>query len=246
MRAHITTLLSSVAVAGAVAIAAVTVNVRPPVATAASDDLRSTISVVGDGRVLVQPDVALASFGVEATGQTLADAQAQASTRMQAVIDTLVGLGVSRDDIRTNRLSASPVFDPKNNSVIQGYRAANSVQVKLRQLDQVGAVVDAVTAAGANRVDGLSFAVDNIEPPKGQARAQALHNGRAKADQLASLAGLRIVGIKSIEEADPSAPTPRPQPAAARSDAYAAAPPPPVEPGTQEVRTQVSVTYIVE
>lgn len=246
MRASITSLLSTVAIAGAVVVTAFTVNVRPPVAAAAANDPRSTISVVGDGRVLVQPDVALASFGVEATGQTLADAQAQASTQMQAVVDTLIGLSVSRDDIRTNRLSASPVYDPRNNSVIQGYRASNSVQVKLRQLDQVGAVVDAVTSAGANRVDGLSFAIDNIEPPKNQARALALQNGRAKADQLASLAGLRIVGIKSIEEADPSAPTPRPQPAAARSDTYAAAPAPPVEPGTQEVRTQVAVTYIVE
>ena len=245
MRARITTLLSSVAFAGAVAVAFLAMNTRPPVASA-DDDPRSTISVVGDGRVLVQPDVALASFGVEATGQTLADAQAQASTRMQAVVDTLTGLGVSRDDIRTTRLSASPIYDPKDNSVIRGYRAANSVQVKLRQLDQVGAVVDAVTAAGANRVDGLSFAVDNLEPPKGQARALALQNARAKADQLASLASLRIVGIKSIEGADPSATPIRAQPAAARSDAYAAAPPPPVESGTQEVRTQVGVTYLVE
>jgi uncharacterized protein len=245
LRVRITALLSTVAVAGTIAVGALTLTSRPPVA-AAADDLRSTVSVVGDGRVLVQPDVALASFGVEATGQTLVDAQGQASTRMQAVVDTLTGLGISRDDIRTNRLSASPVYDPKNNSVIQGYRAANSVQVKLRQLDQVGAIVDAVTSAGANRVDGLSFAVEDLERPKDQARAQAMQNARAKADQLASLAGMRIVGIKSIEEADPSATPIRAQPATARSDAYAAAPPPPVEPGTQEVRTQVSVTYIVE
>jgi uncharacterized protein len=244
MRVRISSGLIAVTVAGAVTVAALTFGARPPVA-AAADDLRSTISVVGDGRLLIQPDVALASFGVDAAGQTLADAQVQASTRMQAVIDTLTGLGISRDDIRTNRLSAHPVYDPKDNSVIQGYRAANSVQVKLRQLDQVGAIVDAVTAAGANRVDGLSFAVENLEEPKGQARGLAMQNARTKADQLAGLAGMRIVGIKSIEESDPSAPPVRPQPAAARTDAYAAAPPP-VEPGTQEVRTLVTVTYIVE
>jgi uncharacterized protein YggE len=94
-------------------------------------------------------------------------------------------------------------------------------------------------------VDGLSFAVENLEEPKGQARGLAMQNARAKADQLASLAGLRVVAIKVIEEADPTS-SPRPQPAAAaRSDTYAAAPPP-VEPGTQEVRTQVTVTYVVE
>jgi uncharacterized protein YggE len=249
MRPFTTLLLSAVAVPTVIVLAAFAVGARPPTAAAApatDADLRSTISVLGDGRVLVQPDIALASFGVEATGQTLTAAQADASTRMQAVVDTLVGLGVPRDDIRTNRLSTSPVYDPKNNSVIQGYRAANSVQVKLRQLDQVGAIVDAVTAAGANRVDGLSFAVENLEEPKGQARGLAMQNARAKADQLASLAGLRVVSVKSIEEADPTSTPVRPQAAAARSDAYAAAPPPPVEPGTQEVQTQVSVTYVVE
>jgi|SRR4051794_20601768 uncharacterized protein YggE len=249
MRVPTTLLLAAVAVPTAIVVTVFAMTTRSPIASAApvaDADLRSTVSVVGDGRLLVQPDVALASFGVEATGQTLSAAQAEASTRMQAVVDTLVGLGISRDDIRTNRLSASPVYDPKNTSVIQGYRAANSVQVKLRQLDQVGALVDAVTAAGANRVDGLSFAIDNLDEPKGQARGLAMQNARVKADQLASLAGMRIVGIKSIEEADPSATPVRAQPAAARSDAFAAAPPPPVEPGTQEVRTQVAVTYIVE
>jgi uncharacterized protein len=106
--------------------------------------------------------------------------------------------------------------------------------------------VDAVTAAGANRVDGISFAVDQIETPKGQARGLAMQNARAKADQLAGLAGLRVTAVKSIQDSDTSSSPPRPQPA--RADAYgvAAAPPPPVEPGTQEIGTQVTVTYIME
>ena len=231
-----------------VAVAVVVVAVRPPVAraaVAAADDLRSTVTVVGDGRVLVQPDVANVSFGVEATAQTQAAAQADANTRMQAVVDALVGLGIPREDIRTNRLSAHPVYDQRNPGVVQGYQANNSVQVKLRNLDQVGSVVDTITAAGANRVDGISFAVEQIEAPKGQARGIAMQNARTKADQLASLAGLRVVGVKAIQESDASSNPPRPQPA--RADAFnTAAPPPPVEPGTQEVATQVTVTYVME
>lgn len=237
--------VSSVIIATAVAVVAV----RPPAAqaaVAAADDLRSTITTVGDGRVLVQPDVANVSFGVEATAQTQAAAQADAATRMQAVVDKLLELGIPREEIRTNRLSARPVYDQRNPGVVQGYQTNNSVQVKIRNLDQVGAIVDAVTAAGANRVDGISFAVEQIETPKGQARGVAIQNARTKADQLASLTGLRVVGIKAIQESDASSNPPRPQPA--RADAYgaAAAPPPPVEPGTQEVSTQVTVTYIVE
>ena len=242
-------LMLIVAVASALAlVAALVVAVRPPAAraaVAAADDLRSTVTTVGDGRVRVQPDVANVTLGVEATAQTQAAAQADAATRMQAVVDTLLGLGIPREEIQTNRLSAHPVYDQRNPGVVQGYQASNTVLVKIRDLDQVGAIVDAVTAAGANRVQGVAFAVEQIEAPKGQARGLAMQNARTKADQLASLAGLRIVGIKAIQESDPSSNPPRPQPA--RAEAYgAAAPPPPVEPGTQEVSTQVTVTYIVE
>src|SRR4051794_4963753 len=83
-------------VSALIAAAVLVVAVRPPAAraaVAASDDLRSTVTVVGDGRVLVQPDVANVTFGVEATAPTQAAAQADAATRMQAVVDTLVGLG---------------------------------------------------------------------------------------------------------------------------------------------------------
>ena len=177
---------------------------------------------------------------------TFSEAQNTASTQMQSAIDTLTGLGISKDDIRTSRLSASQVTDPRNNSVITGYRATNSVQVTVRDLDRVGAIVDAVTSAGANRVDGVTFAVENQEAPKNQARAQAMQNARAKADQLASLAGVHVVGIKSIEESDASATPLRAQPQAMAPTAAAAAPAPPGQLGTQEIQTQVRVTFIVE
>ena len=210
----------------------------------AEEDPRPTVSVVGDGRVLVQPDVALVGFGVESVGPTLDAAQADASTRMQAVVDTLLASGVARDDIRTSRLSVSPVYDQRDNTLLRGYRVANSVQAKLRDLDRVGQVVDAATAAGANRVEGISFAVDDQTPHKDRARALAMDNARVKADQLAGLAGMRVVGIKSIAESDPTATPVRAVPAAAPAPAQAA-PPPPIEPGQQEVRTQVAVTFIL-
>jgi uncharacterized protein len=216
----------------------------PAPSPAGQADLRSTVTVVGDGRVTVVPDTALVTFGVEANGQTLAEAQADAATRMQAVIDGLTGLGIPKEDIRTGRISASPVYDQRDRTIIRGYQATNSVQVKLREIDKVGSIVDQMTASGANRVDGLSFTVENIEAPKNQARTQAVQNARMKADQLASLTGMRVTGVKAIQESDASSPpVPYAQPAAARAEA---APPTPVEPGTQEVRIQVTITYIIE
>ena len=212
----------------------------------AQEDPRPLVSVVGDGRVLVEPDVALVSLGVESTGQTLDAAQTDASTRMQAVVDTLLARGVARGDVRTTRLGVSPIYDQRDSTALRGYRVVNSVQVKLRDLGSVGAIVDAVTAAGANRVEGIAFQVDDLTPPKDQARVLAMANARAKADQLAALAGMRVIGIKSISESDPVS-TPVRQPTRAEAaPAAAPAPAPPVEPGQQEVRTQVSVTFVMQ
>lgn len=220
--------------------------VTPTGRAAADEDLRSSISVVGDGRVLVDPDVALVGVGVETSDVSLDAAQAEAARRLQAVVDTLLARGVVREDIRTTRLSVSPIYAQQDRAVVRGYRVSSSVQAKLRDLANAGATVDAVVASGANRVDGISFLVDDPTPPKDQARALALANARAKADQLAALAGLRIVGVKAIVESDPTSTPVRPPAAAPEARPAAAPAPTPVEPGQQEVRTQVSVTYIVE
>jgi uncharacterized protein len=216
----------------------------PAAPAAAQQDPGPLVTVVGDGRVLVQPDVAQVGFGVEATGTLLDATQADVSTRTQAVIDTLLARGVAREDIRTARLGVNPVYDQRDNTRLQGYRVTNSVQVRLRDLEQVGPIIDAATAAGANRVDGIAFQVSDPAPYQDQARAAAMANARAKADQLAALSNLRVVAVSSIVEAGATPPQPRAVTARAEA-APAAAPAPPVEPGQQEIRTQLTVTFVM-
>jgi hypothetical protein len=225
------------------ALAACLMSGAPPVR--ADNDLRSTISVAGEGRVTVEPDIAELTIGVEATAPTVAAAQADASARMRTVIDTMAGMSVARADMRTARLSISPVYDQRDASRLRGYQVSNVVRAKLRDLNAIGPIVDAVSAAGANRVDGISFDVEDLTPVKNQARALALANARQKADQLAALSGVRIVGVKSIVESDAGVSPVRFERATALA-APAAGGPPPIEPGTQEVRTHLAVTYLVE
>lgn len=217
--------------------------ISPARPAAADENLRSTVSVVGDGRVLVQPDVVLLSFGVETAAPTLDAAQAEAANRMQAVIQTLVAYGVAREDIRTTRLSVNPEYDQRDRTILRGFRVTNNVQAKLRDIDRAGQVIDAVVASGANRVNGVTFSLDNQVPFKDQARALAVANARAKADQLAALVGMSVVGVKSIVESDAVSTPVRAAPAAAPAEAVAA--PTPVEPGEQEVRTMVTVVFIL-
>jgi uncharacterized protein YggE len=226
-------------------IAALGLLTARPLLAAAQEDLRSTLSVVGDGRVLVQPDTVFTGFGVESASASLTEAQNDAFSRMQSVIDAIVALGVAREDVKTRSINIATEYDQQQRTRIRAYRVSSSVQVQIRNLTAAGSIIDAAVAAGANRVDGISFTVADQTPLKDQARALALANARQKADQLASLAGMRVAGVKAIAESDATSTPVRTDRTAAAAPAATTAPPP-VEPGEQEVRTQVSVTYIIE
>jgi len=217
-------------------------SLQPQVA-AAQDDLRSTVSVVGDGRVTVQPDTVFTGFGVESASANLAEAQNDAFTRMQSVIDAVVAQGVAREDIKTRSINISTEYDQQDRTKIRAYRVSSSVQVQIRNVSTTSQVIDAAVAAGANRVDGISFAVADQTPYKDQARVLAMANARQKADQLASLAGMRIVAVKAISESDATSTSVRSDRAVSAAPAAA---PAPVEPGEQEVRAQVLVVYVIE
>src|SRR3954468_16544915 len=92
-------------------IAAIGLSIVPPLLVAAQDDLRSTVSVVGDGRVLVQPDTVFTGFGVESASANLTEARNDAFSRMQSVIDAIVAQGVSRDDIKARSINISTEYD---------------------------------------------------------------------------------------------------------------------------------------
>jgi uncharacterized protein len=227
----------------ALGLSALEVVGREAMPASAQDDLRSTVSVVGDGRVLVQPDTIFTGFGVESASTDLSAAQNDAFARMQAVIDAVVAQGVPREDIKTRSINITPEYDQQQRTSIRGYRVSPSIQVEISNVSAAGQIIAAAVAAGANRVDGISFSVADQTPLKDQARAMAMTNARQKADQLASLAGMRVTAVKSISESDATSTPVRAERAVSAAPAAAA---PPVEPGEQEVRTQVSVTYIIE
>ncbi|WP_437940469.1 SIMPL domain-containing protein [Sorangium sp. So ce341] len=123
------------------------------------------------------------------------------------------------------------------------YQVSNTVTVVIRNLDQVGPVLDAVVAAGANNVWGVSFGLDKTEPLEAQAREKAIADARARAEALAKLQGVSLGGVVAISEivdSGPRGPMYAPRLAAATMSADAATP---VAPGEVQFGTQVKVIY---
>ena len=205
------------------------------------------IWVNGTGEVAVTPDIATLWLGIEAQADTVAEAQAQANTAMDAVMAALAASGVDEKDIQTRRFSIYQVTrwdDFKDQQVVIGYRVTNMVNVTIRDIEQAGPVIDAVAAAGGDytRINNISFSVDDPTPYYEEARQQAMADARAKAEQLANLAGVNLGKPTYISEGTIYPPV------VYRDygmESMAPAPTTPISPGEIDLTLTVQVAYAI-
>lgn len=203
------------------------------------------ITVTGTAEAQAVPDVATITAGVETRAETAAAALAANSEAMAAVLAALDASGVERRDVQTSQLSINPVYEPYREGSpeaqrVAGYEAANMVTVRVRDVAKLGATVDAVTKAGANRLFGIGFDVSDPKPTLDAARRQAVADARAKAELFAEAAGVKLGPVVRIGEAV-NAPGPVVMRAEAMADKAA-----PVEGGTVSLQAQVEIVYALE
>jgi len=243
-----TVALAAPAPASGAAAAAASASGAAPAAAAAETTPPATISVQGEGVVTTTPDVVQLVMGVQVTNRSLAQAEADAASRMNAVIDKLTSMGIARDDIKTVSYNVNPQYDyPQDGGapILRGFEVSNLVSVKIKDINRAGEIIDAVIAVGATTIQGLSFDVDNPAAANDQARSQAMQDAQHKAQQLAAAAGVSLGRPLSISETSTTSPPPVPL-ARGVAAAPAAAAPPPIQPGTTEIHVQVSVTYAIQ
>jgi hypothetical protein len=209
-----------------------------------SDDALRTISVNGTGRVKAAPDVADINIGVVEQAKEAAAASQMAAASMDAVVQALLGLGIDEKDIQTTNLSLNARNDWNSEPpTIIGWEAQNTVTVTVRDISLVGDVVDTTVGAGANQINGISFRVEDPTAAQELARTAAVEDARAKADQLATAAGVEIVGVVSITESGGQQPQPLYMDRAEVAFAAADAAPTPVLPGEIELAVNVFIQY---
>lgn len=175
---------------------------EPAPPTVASPALPRTITVVGDGTVNIQPDVARANIGVEVLNAAVDEAAAENSQVTQQVLSALAEMGIAAEDIQTSGFSVfSERYSPDGSpsSEVQ-YRVTNTVNVLIRDLTAVGDVLDASIKAGANSIYGVEFLLDDPTAARSTARGMAVENAAATAAELAELSGVQVGRIVSISE----------------------------------------------
>jgi uncharacterized protein len=212
------------------------------------DGLKRTLAAAalcaGTGAAAAPPDMATLSVGAEAEGAKTAAAQKAVDEKLRRVLEAAKAAGVAPADVRTAQYSVSPrqVFAPGKPPRNDGYKVSSTVEIKLRKLKDLGALLDAVAEAGADHVYGVTFEVSNRRELEDQAREEAARDARRKAEALARSLGVKLGPLLSAGEALHHEPRPMFRLAAMSADGGGF----PVAPGESEVRVQVTASYGIE
>ncbi len=209
------------------------------------------IWVNGNGKVTAVPDIAILQLGIEAQEISVAQAQSQAALAMDAVMAALKDNGVAEKDIQTRFFNIHRVTrwdENKGQDTVIGYRVTNIVTARIRTMDEIGTIVDAVAVAGGDltRIDSVAFSIEDPSGYQAEARQKAVADARAKAEQLAEQAGIKLGPPTYISESS-YLPSPVYPP---RSYAFAEAMPAPmpssaISPGEMEVTLTVQLAYAI-
>lgn len=216
-----------------------TVVVPPPEAP-------TGIAVTGEGRVTVAPELALLNLGASAKALTAGEAMDQVSDAMERVFAVLRARGVAEEDIQTTQVSLFPEYEFRDDrQVFTGFRATNTVDVKVRDLESVGPIIDEVVKAAGDAVlvNNIAFVLEDPEEARAEARQEAIEDARDRAEALAEGAGVSLGDVTSISEGFVAIPQPVPFLRAAEANIGGEVP---VSPGTLEVFVSVTVTFAIE
>src|SRR5882724_9681149 len=170
----------------------------------------AVISVTGEAKISVPPDLAQIDGGVTSEAKTAREASEANNAAMGKVLLALKGAGIEEKDFQTSRLSLQPQSAPNRPGppAIVGYRASNRVTIRLRDVTKVAGVIDTLVSAGANDVGGVNFMVSNPSKLLDEARERAVADARRKAEIYAKAAGVTLGAPLGLSEEGSPGPTP--------------------------------------
>ena len=203
-----------------------------------------SVTASGEAVITVEPDQAQIDIGVVTQAKNAPEAtkeNAEKLTRVMNEVKKLLGKG---DEIKTANYSLNPNYRyPQGGKPeIVGYTATNVLHIQTSGLENVGKLIDAAMQSGANTIQRLVFTLKDEHSAQLQALRVASTKAKAKAEEMANALGLKIIKILSVTEGERGVrPIVMPQQRVTQMDVAAAAPTP-VEAGTIEVRSSVTLT----
>lgn len=206
-----------------------------------------SLAVSAEGEVLAIPDIAESSFSVVVQGKNPQDLAQNSNEKMAAVVEFLKSKNIDSKDIKTTAYNLYPDYEYDENirrSFITGYTITQTVTVKIRDLGRAAEIIAGLTPLGVNQIGGINFTIDDPENYLTEARGKAFEKAKAKAKSIAAQSGARLGRVLNVSESSGGFPPPIPYFKDARLEALGGAvSAPTLEPGSQEVKVQVTIVY---
>jgi uncharacterized protein YggE len=206
-----------------------------------------TLSVMGEGKVNVTPDIAVMYLSIITRDPSVNKAWDDNNAKAGAAIAAIQGQGVKEADIRSDfSLYQQEKYDQSGQPTGEiTYVVTHTLTVVVRDLTKVGAVLGAAQGAGVNSVGGVSFSLEDPSPAISQARALAVANARTRADEIAKGLGIKVGKVLTVNEYGGNVPMPVDYQAKLGIGGGGGSSVP-IQVGTWEVSMTVSVVFEIE
>ncbi len=171
----------------------------------------NTLTVNGNGRVPVQPDIAYITVGVHSSGEDVAITVDENNALVESITQALMEeFEIAETDIQTTNFNlwVGDQYSPEGEKIGLQYTVDNTVYVTVRDLDNMGEILDEVIKNGANSIWGIQFDVADKSAAVDEARSQAVENARLQAEALSQEAGVTLGKIQTISSYGSGYPTP--------------------------------------
>ena len=204
------------------------------------------ITVSGEGRTFAVPDIALIQLGVVTEGSKIGDVVKENTEKMNNILKEIKTLGIEEKDIKTTTYNLAPRYEwtEDGKRIFKGYTLTQQINVKIRNFEKIGDVLEKTTEKGANLVGDLQFSIDEPEKVRQEARKEAIEKAKEKASQIATDSGLKLVKLVNVyEDYYPRTYSDTLYKSLEATGGGEIAAPPEIQPGEQEVTVTIYLTY---
>jgi uncharacterized protein YggE len=218
------------------------------VASAADDTSATTenkIVMSGTSDVTGIPDQLTFHVSVRNTSSDVSSALGNTGSAMHRVLAALNGVGIDRLDTQSTGLSLHPEYSYSSGTrVLVGYQASQGMTVLVRSLPDAGKAISAAVHAGGNavQVGDVRLKIGDMDALLSKARADAVADAKAKAQDYVDAAGASLGDVVSVREVATGGGG-RVLQFARAGDLAAASRPIPIRPGRSTLKVTVSITW---
>ncbi len=201
----------------------------------------STITVSGEARLEEKSQIATFTAGATAINDDKETAVSEVNQTIGEIISAVKTFGIAEEDIQTRSLSVqqiqeSSVDDETRRVKLGQWRANNTIEVTLRDVDKASALAGLLSESGATSVHGPNFSLDDTQESEVILLEEAINNAREKAETIAESSGRTLGKIVTVNEG------------AQQADGIfkgleMVGGGTPIEPGTETVYKTVTVTF---